>query len=113
MVALLRLVPVLFRFAPFILAGLLILALWIQTNRLDGSTEKIERLEAEISGMKSAALLTERLQKDNADISRKSDDMRREIDAAESSSQPLPPDILRILRGLHEGAGVGSAAPGS
>lgn len=86
------------------------LVLVIQNKRLDNSQKKTANLRAEIAGIKSAAILTERLRKDNADLTRRLTDMENEVHAAPSASQPLPDDIRHILDRLRDSAGAGHSA---
>jgi cell division protein FtsB len=86
-----------------LLLGSLVLALaWggIQTWRATHHAEKSERLELEISSLKEAVLLTESLEKANAELQQELDDLLAELHNAEGGSVPLSLDIRRIINRL-------------
>lgn len=75
-----------------------------QENQIEEYQKRTADLEQQISSMKSAAALTESLQKDNAKLRDELADLRETINASSSYTIPLPADIVGVLEQLRRSA---------
>lgn len=90
---------------PHILLVLLVVMIgfsWFQHHEIQRSSQKIEKMEQEISSLRLANVLTKDLNHYNSDLTRRLIDLEHELKSVENSSLPLPDDVRRIVHGLQQ-----------
>ena len=86
---------------PAVAVALLGSAVWVQTLRLGNAQEEAERLSREIRAVRSAILLTEKLDRDNQILSQDQVNLGSDLRNADGFDTPLPDDIRAILGRLY------------
>lgn len=97
----------LFRFLPLALILILVGYAGFITIRAQDLADRNKVLESDIKNIRAAMALTEQLRKANAILDRDQNDIRNDLRDAQGYSDPLAPDVGRVLERLR----AGSSAP--
>lgn len=86
------------------LVGLLAVGFWFQSIRVKHLADRNEQLVTDIKNIRAAQALTDQLRKANAILNKDQDDISDDLRDASGYSDPLPPDVVRVLDRLRTGA---------
>ena len=87
--------------------GALVLFAGFQTIRAKDLADRNDQLQTDIKNIRAAQALTDQLRRANAILDKDQDDIGDDLRDASGYSDPLPPDVIRVLDRLRPG----SAAP--